>query len=114
MIVYEHSESINVFEISTFFFESVTNLIHALALPENIDNCVVHWIVEQTSEVLRVRTNIGRVSVEAFSHLKDSSTVSVFLPEIFGNFRNSVDSNAIEVEFCDNVFYPVLKITTNV
>jgi hypothetical protein len=42
------------------------------------------------------------ISVENLTHLEDSGRFSILTPEIFRDLRNCVNSDAIEIEFCDN------------
>jgi hypothetical protein len=51
-----------------------------------------------------VRRYIANVTIEDFANLIDSSSCSIFFPEIFSDLRDSVDSDSIEVKLLN---YPV-------
>lgn len=114
MVVYKNTECVNVFELRAFFVIPITNLVHALLATKYVLDCVVHGVVEKTSEILRVGANISGVSVEAFTHLENSSTFSILPPEVLGDLRNGIDSNSIKVKFRNDAFDPVFEVVSNV
>lgn len=114
VIVYEETESIDVAEFTLLLVEAVLDASHALTtLPYVLDG-VVHGVIEETGQGLLVRSNIGRVTVEAFAHLENTSCLTVLFPEVFGDFRNGVDADAVKVVRLDGFVDPVFKILANV
>jgi len=77
-------------------------------------NSVVHRIIKKSSEDILIGTNVGRISVEALSHLEHTRCGSILGPEASGYFRNGVDTNTVKTVGADEILYPVLKVLTNV
>ena len=63
--------------------------------------------------VLIVR-DITNVTIEYLTHLENASSCRVLGPEVFWYFWNCVNSDAIEIVFDDNVFYPVFEVLADV
>ena len=82
---------------------------HVLTIAENIVDGVVHWVVENTRDVVLVGSDVGRVTVEGFAHLEDSSRCAKFRPEVLLDLGNGVDADAIEAVGAYEGFYPVFK-----
>jgi hypothetical protein len=61
-----------------------------------------------------IGSNVSRVSIEILSHLEDSSSISIFFPEVFRNLRNSVDSNSFEAIGLNSFLNPILKVTSDI
>lgn len=114
MVVYEDAKSVNVFEVLSFFVPSVGDASHGLSVHEGILDGIVHWVVEHASKMVLVITNVGRVAIETLSHLEDSGCLAILGPEILGNFRNSVDSNTVEIILLDKILDPVLQVLTHI
>ena len=72
----------------------------------NILNLEEHGIVKQRSNRALVSSNEGGVSIKALSHLEDTCCLVVLSPEVFGHFRNSVDTDAIKIVNLDDVLDP--------
>ena len=97
MIVNEDTEGINVSELLSLLDPSVGDTSHgSLGLPCVLD-CVIHRIIEETSDVILIVTNVSWISIEALSHLEDACGLSEFAPEILGNLWDCVDSNTVKV-----------------
>lgn len=58
VVVNEDTEGINVLEFAIFFSESVFDVVHALSRSKNILDREVHWVVEQSGQVLLIWTNV--------------------------------------------------------
>lgn len=114
MIVNKDAKEVDIFEIGVFSVVSVANLIHRLPIAENVIDCVVHWVVEQGRDVVLVWGNVGRVSVEAFSHLENASSFSILFPELAFDFGDCVNANSIETVLLNDSFHPVFKVLTHV
>jgi len=113
MVINEDTKRMEILEVLAFSVVAVLNLVHGLTTAEHIQDSVVHWVVEHTSKVTLVGTNVSGITVEAFTHLEDSCGLTIFTPEILGNFRNSIDSDTIEVILINNTFNPVLEVLTD-
>lgn len=113
VVVDEDSQGGKVLE-GTLSVVSVFDLVHALLSSENVLDGVVHWIVEETSEVVLVWTNIVWISVEALSHLEDSRGLSVLSPELSFDFWDGINSDTIEVVLLDQVVDPGLQVLSDV
>jgi len=50
--------------------------------------------------------DISNISIKYFSDLKYARGGSIFFPEIFPYFRNSVNSDAIKIVLFDNTINP--------
>ena len=92
---------------------SVLDSVHGLATAPDVTDGVVHRVVEQGVDVLLVRTDVGWVTVEAFTNLEDASCLSILGPKIFWNMWDRVDSDSIKLVFVDEVLDPVLKILSH-
>ena len=113
VVVNEHSQGVDIAEFVLFLRVPAANAVfHALIVFPNVYDCVIHGVVEQASEVVLVRSNISRVSVEHLSHLEHSSRVSVLFPEIFGHFGNSVNPNSIELVGVNCLLNPVFQVAS--
>jgi hypothetical protein len=113
VVVDENSESGEILE-GTLSVISVSNLVHALLSSENILDSVVHWVVEEASEVLLVWSNIVWISVEALSHLENARGLSVLRPELSFDFWDGIDSDSIKVVLLDQVVDPGLQVLSNI
>ena len=58
VVVNEDTEGINVLEFAIFFSESVFDVVHALSRSKNILDGEVHWVVEQSGQMLLIWTNV--------------------------------------------------------
>jgi hypothetical protein len=113
VVVDENSESGEILE-GTLSVISVSNLVHALLSSEYILDSVVHWVVEEASEVLLVWSNIVWISVEALSHLENARGLSVLRPELSFDFWDGIDSDSIKVVLLDQVVDPGLQVLSNI
>lgn len=73
VIVYEDTKGIDVAEFTVFLIEALLDGGHTFTTLPDIFDCVVHGVIEQTSQVILIRTNIVRVSIETLTHLENSS-----------------------------------------
>ena len=113
VVVNENTKGVQVFEVRGLLLVSILDAVHGLAA-ENVLDGEVHWVVEETSQVFLIWTNVSWVTVKVLTHLEHSRCLSVLTPEIFWNFWNSIDSNSIETVGLDKVLNPVLKVASNV
>ena len=100
--------------MTSFFVVSVLDVVHALSGSKDILDGKVHWVVEETFDGTLIWSNVGWVSIEAFTHLEDTGSISILSPEIFWYLWNSVNSNSIKVEVLDEVLDPVLKEASDI
>jgi hypothetical protein len=114
MVINENTKSVNVLEVGGFGIVSWFNLIHGFTTAKYVLNCIVHWIVEQSCQIILIWTNIGRVSIKAFAHLENTCGCSIFRPKTFRNFWNCVNSYSIKAIGLNEIFNPILKILTNI
>jgi hypothetical protein len=113
MVVNEEAKGIDIFEVTSFLVESVLDSVHGLLGAENISDCVVHWVVEQSGNWSLVTTDVAGITIENLSHLEHSRSWTKFGPEIFWNLWDSVDSNTIKAVGLDKVANPVLELLSN-
>lgn len=113
VVVDEDSESREILE-GTFSVVSVSDLVHALLSSENILDGVVHWVIEESSQVLLVWTNIVWISIEALSHLENARGLSIFRPELSFDFWDRVDSDSIKVVLLYQIVDPGLQVLSDV
>ena len=97
VIVNENSKGVNVFELWSFWVITWFNLVHSCTITENIGDSVVHGIIEETGDVILVGANVSRVAIENLAHLENTSRSTKLTPEILGNFRDSVDTDTVEI-----------------
>jgi len=114
VVIDEDTKSGWVSELLVDLADSVSDSLHGLLGTENILNCVIHWVVEKTGDKVLIWADVVRISIETFTHLENASGFSILLPEVLGDFRNSIDSNTIELIGVDQVFDPVLEIASDV
>lgn len=114
MVINKDTEGINILECSWLFLPSVADDSHALAVGEGVSDGVVHGVVKESRDVVLVVTNIPRESVEAFSHLEDSRSLSEFSPEVLRNLRDSVNTNTVKIVILDEFLDPVEELLSNV
>ena len=114
VVIDEDTKGSWVSEFLVDLLNSSSNGLHGVVGTEDILDGVVHWVVENTGDEVLVWTNVVGVTVEALTHLEDTSGISVLLPEVLGDLRNGIDSNTIELVGVDQVLDPILKITSDV
>jgi hypothetical protein len=114
VIVDEDTKSINIIEGAWFLIIFVSNLIHTLTPLPNISDSEIHGIVKYPLNMVLVRTNIVRITIEAFSHLEDTCWWSEFRPEVFGYFRECINSNTVKVVLLYKVLNPILQILPHI
>ena len=66
------SKGVYIFEVERFIIIACLNFTHVRPVAKYHVNCVIHRVVEQTSDVALVRSNVLWVSAEAFAHLENS------------------------------------------
>lgn len=101
MVVNEESKSVDVVEVAFFLCISIFDVVHRLVASKNVLNCIIHWIIEDSSEVVLVWANICWVSIEAFSHLEHASSLTILAPEILWHLWNSINSYPIKAKILD-------------
>lgn len=114
MVINKETKSIDILEVVTFSVVTVFDFGHALTRTENVTDSVVHWVVEQTSNVVLVWSNVSGITIEALTHLEDASRFAVLSPKIAFNLRNSVNTNTIEVVIFDQIFNPVFEVLPHI
>ena len=113
VVVNEDSEEVDILEVAVLSVVAVPEVIHGLATSEHITNAVVHWVVEESGEVVLVRRDVGWVSVEALSHLEDTGGLAILLPEVAWDLWNGVDSDTIEAVVADDTSDPLLEVVAD-
>ncbi len=94
--VNEQTKGVNKFEITALCVVALLNTTHILTITEHIVDGVVHWVVEKASDVVLVGNDIGRVAVKNLTLLEDARRGAKFRPEVFLDFGDGVDADAIE------------------
>jgi hypothetical protein len=110
VVVDKHSKGIDITEVTLFNIVSVADIIHGFSTSKDISNGVVHWVVEQSCEVILIGTHVGRVSVEALSHLEDAGGLTILLPEVAWHLWDGVNSDSIEAVLLDDTTNPALEV----
>lgn len=114
VVVNEDTKSIKVLEMTLLLLPSSRDLLHRLLSSEHVLDGIVHWVVEKPSDMILIRTDISWVTIEAFSHLEHSRSLSKLAPEVFWDLRDGINSNTIEAEVSDEALDPVFKVTSDV
>lgn len=114
VVIDEDTKSGWVSEFLVDLTNSTSDSLHGLVGTEHILNCVIHWVVEKTGQEVLIWRDVVRISVETFTHLENTSRISILLPEVWFDFRNGINSNTIELIGVDQVFDPVLEISSDV
>jgi hypothetical protein len=96
VVVDKQTESVEICEVRSFSIVALFDGTHPLLVAKDIVDGVVHWVVKECSDSSLILSNIAWITVEALTHLEDSSSLSKLSPEIFGHFWNCVDSNSIK------------------
>lgn len=73
MVIDEEAGSTDIGEFTLLLVVPVLDSFHALLAAEDVPDRVVHRVVEEASDVVLVRADICRVTVEAFAHLEHTS-----------------------------------------
>ena len=113
VVVNEQTKGVKILESAGFSVIAGLDATHVCPSAENIVDGVVHWVVENTRDVVLVGTDVGRVTVEGFAHLEDSSRCAKFRPEVLGDLGNSVDADTVEAVGAHEILNPVLECLTN-
>ena len=90
------------------------NITHVKTRTEDIFNGVVHWVIENTRDVILIRTDVSRISIEAFSHLENSRSCSKFTPKVFWNLWNGIDSNTVKTICSNQILNPVFMSLSDI
>ena len=114
MIVNKDAERVDVLKVGLFLIVAISDAVHRLAIAEDVADCVEHRVVEKTSERTLVRTNVCGIAIEALTHLEYAGGLTVFSPEIFRHFRDSVNADAIKVIRVNDALNPVLEVLTHI
>lgn len=92
----------------------VSNSPHVLLVNEKISHGEVPGIVQNGTNRGDVASNEAHVTIEDFTSREDTSTGNVLAPEIGVNFRDSVNSETIEVVGLDEILNPVNEVVADV
>ena len=114
MVVDKDSESVDVLEVLGLLVIAVTDVVHGFGATEDVADGVVHWVVEEGSQILLVGSYVGWVSVKALSHLEHSRSFTVLRPKVCWDLWDGINSNTVEVILIDDTLDPVFEITTNI
>ncbi len=114
MVVNEDTESINVSEVLLICLPSLSNSSHASSVHPNVTDGIIHRIVEETGDVVLVGANVSIISIEALTHLEDSGRLTILFPEVLGDLRDGINTDAIEAILLDQVLDPILQVLANV
>lgn len=114
MIVNENTKYINITEVLLIQTPSFGNLAHTFTIHKDVLDGEVHWVVEETRDIVLIVANVTIITIEDFSHLEDTCRLAIFAPEVLGNLRNGVDTDAIESIFLNQVVDPVLEVLSHI
>jgi hypothetical protein len=70
VVVKEKTKGVNIFEITYLWVETRLDATQVLTILKDIVNGIVHWVVEQTSDVVLVGSDSVRVAVFLLHPLK--------------------------------------------
>jgi len=113
MVINKDTECIDIMEVLVVSCPPIRNISHAFSVHPHISDGVVHGVVEECGKVVLVGADVCVIAVEALTHLEDTSGCTELLPEVLGNLRNCVDTDAVEVVSRDKVLDPVLELLAN-
>ena len=108
VVIDKDTEGIDILEVLGLLVISVTDVVHGFRATEDIADRVIHGVVEKSGQMVLIWSNIGWITIEAFSHLEDASSFSVFRPKVCWDLWNSINSNTIEAILLDDTLDPVL------
>jgi len=114
MVVDEDTESVNVSETPLVGGPPVGDGAHGPAVHPDVLDCVVHWVVEEGSNVVLIVTDVAVVAIEGLTHLEHARCDVELFPEVLGHMGDGVDSNAVEAILAYEVLDPVLKVLAHV
>jgi hypothetical protein len=101
MIINKDSKCINVLKMGTLCIITSLNLIHGLATSKYILDCIIHWVVKETGNIVLIWSNICWITIKALTHLKYTGRCTILSPKALRNLWNSVDTNSIKAIGCD-------------
>ena len=108
VVIDKDTEGIDILEVLGLLVVSVTDVVHGFRASEDVADGVVHWVVEKCCQMVLIRSYVCRVSIEAFSHLEDTSRLAILRPEIGWDLWDGVDSDTIKVILLNDALDPVL------
>jgi hypothetical protein len=108
MILHKHPQR-GVIPVIAHLLNPLSNFVHALLSSEDICYCVVHGVRQQCINIILVISNVTRIVVKDLSNLIHSGSLGEFFPKRFRNFRNSVNSNPVNLVLLNKVLNPVLE-----
>lgn len=73
-----------------------------------------HRVVKQTFNMVLIVGDKADVAIEDFAHLEDARGNSVLAPEVFGNFRDCINTDSVKVVSGNNLVDPLFEIGANV
>lgn len=114
VVVNKDTEGSDIAEVGSLLVVAALNVTHPGSISENIVNSVVHRVIKEGSDGALVASNIRRVSVEALTHLEDSTCWPKFTPEIFTDLRDSVNSDPIEAIIRYEISNPGLELGSDI
>ena len=114
VVVDKDTESIDVLEVLRLLVVAVADVVHGFGATEDVTDGVVHWIVEESSQVVLIWSNIGGIAVEALSHLEYTSSLTILRPEVSRHLWDGINPDAIEAILLDDALDPVLEVATHI
>jgi len=84
-------------------------VVHGVVLLEDPTKSVEEGVVQDTADGSLVASSIRHVGVKDFTDSVDTRGLGEFSPEVLGNIRNSINSEAINVIGIDDVSNPGKK-----
>ena len=114
VVIDKDTEGIDILEMLGLLVISVTDVVHGFRAAKDVADGVVHWVVEEGSQMVLIWSNIGGVAVEALTHLENSSSLTVLRPEVSRDLWDGVNPDSIEAILLDDTLDPVRKVAAHI
>ena len=114
MVVNKDAKGVNVSKVLVVSCPSISDVSHALSVRPDVSDGVIHGIVEKSGDVVLVGAHVSIISIEVFAHLEDASRLGELFPEVLGDLRDGVDSDAVEVVGLHKILDPVLQLLSDI
>eukprot|EP00128_Syssomonas_multiformis_P014787 Colp12_sorted_trinity150504_noHs@8714 len=114
MVVDEHGLLRQIVTVLGQFSQFVLDVSHGGLLLEDISECVVHGVVQHSSNGRDVRENVVRVAVESLAESVNTSRLDEAGPEVLGHLNNSVDADGVKIVGLDQIADPVVELRTDI
>ena len=113
LIIGEETEDSWVLEVLVGLLDSVTDVVHGVAISKDLINGEVHWVVESGAKGSLVSSDVWNSSIEDLSNGVDSGGLSELCPETLIDLWNGVNSDTVDIILLDDSLDPFEEEVSN-